>query len=168
MNDTLYFKDNFFSAGTTEIYNSSKDKVGELDLKSALNASIDVLDHNGKVLVRGKFPLFSSKWKLSGTDEQEIGVLKGKFTLFSKKYEYTAHTRGIFQIEAEAFSHQYDIFDEQSNLIAKFEKVSGFFSSPAYQLRNFTEQVPSEELIAVIMGINAIQKRRRNNAPNGS
>jgi uncharacterized protein YxjI len=166
MNDTLYFTDNFFSAGRTEIFNSSKEKVGELDLKSAFSAGIDVLDKNGKVIVSGNFPFFSSKWIITDTNEQEIGVLRGKFTLFTKKYEYTAHSRGIYQIEAEAFSHQYEIFDEQSNLAARFEKISGFFSSPAYQLSNFTEQVTSEELIVVIMGINAIQKRRRNNASN--
>jgi uncharacterized protein YxjI len=164
MNDTLYFTDNFFSAGTTEIYSSSKEKVGELDLKSAFSASIDLLDNNGEVMVSGYFPFFSSKWVISDPTEQEIGVLKGKFTFFSKKYEYTAHSRGIYQIEAEPFSHQYEIFDEQSSLVAKFEKVSGFFSSPAYQLSNFNEQITSEELIIVIMGINAIQKRRRNNA----
>jgi uncharacterized protein YxjI len=168
MNDTLYFSDNFFSAGTTDIYNSAKEKVGELDLKSAFSASIDVLNKDGKVIVSGKFPIFTSKWIITDTNEQEIGVLKGKFTFFTKKYEYTAHSRGVYQIEAEAFSHQYEIFDEQSTLIAKFEKVSGFFSSPAYQLSNFNEEVTSEELIAVIMGINAIQKRRNNSAANGS
>jgi hypothetical protein len=48
--------------------------------------------------------------------------------------------------------------------MARFEKVSGFFASPAYHLSKNNEKVSSEELIAVVMGINAIQKRRRSNA----
>jgi uncharacterized protein YxjI len=154
---TLYFKDNFFSAGKTEIFNSLKEKVGELDLKSALSLSIDVLDNEGNLIVSGKFAFFSNKWRISDKSDQEIGVLKQKLTFLSKKYEYDAYGRGTYFIESEPFSHLYEIFDEQSNPIARFEKVSGFFASPAYQLTNNNEKVSSEELIAVVMGINAIQ-----------
>lgn len=162
MGNSLYFRDNFFSAGITEIFNSSKDKVGELDLKSAFSASIDVLDRNGKIIVSGKFPFISSKWIITDANDYELGVLKAKLSFLSKKYEYTTDSRGIYYIESEPFSYQYEIYDDQSNLSAKFEKVSGFFTSPAFQLINFTEKVCNEELVAVVMGINAIQKRKRN------
>lgn len=164
---TLYFKDNFFSAGRTEIFNSLKEKVGELDLKSAFSSSVDVLDKVGNLVVSGKFTFFSNKWRISDSSDQEIGVLKQKITFLSKKYEYEAYGRGTYFIESEPFSREYDICDDQSNQIGKFEKVSGFFSTPAYQLSNFTESLSNEELIAVVMGVNAIQKRR-NNAAAGS
>jgi len=161
---TLYFKDNFFSAGRTEIFNSSKEKVGELDLKSAFSSGVDVLDQDGNLVVSGKFPFFSNKWRITDKFEQEIGVLKQKLTFLAKKYEYDAYGRGIYLIESEPFSHTYEIFDEHSNQIARFEKVSAFFESRAYQLSSTTDTVSSEELIAVVMGINAIQKRRSNAA----
>jgi hypothetical protein len=164
--NTLYFKDNFFSAGRTEIFNHAKEKIGELDLKSAFSSSLDVLDINGNLIVSGKFTFFSNKWRVFDSNEQEIGLLKEKMALFSKKYEYDAYGRGVFQIRAEAFSRQYDITDEQDNPIGKFEKVSGFFASPAFQLSNFNQKVTNEELIAVVMGINAIQKRSQASAAN--
>jgi hypothetical protein len=164
MTETVYFRDNFFSAGTTEIYNSSKEKVGELDLKSAFSSSIEVLDKNGKVIVIGRFPFMSSKWVVTDTNDYELGVLKGKISFLSKKYEYITDSRGGYYIEAEPFSYHYEIYDEQSTLVASFEKVSGFFSSPAFQLSNYCEHLAAEELVAVVMGINAIQKRRRNAA----
>jgi hypothetical protein len=160
---SLYFKDNFFSSGRTEIFNSLKEVVGVLDLKSAFSSSIDVLNNDGKKNVSGKFAFFSNKWRIFDSAEQEIGILKQKFTFLAKKYEYNAYERGLYLIEAEPFSRQYEIFDEQSNQMAKFEKVSGFFASPAYKLTNFNEQVSSEELIALVMGVNAIQKRRKSN-----
>ncbi|MGG1677938.1 hypothetical protein ACIFOT_19565 [Neobacillus sp. NRS-1170] len=167
MNDkTLYFKDNFFSSGRTEIFNSSKEMVGELDLKSAFSSSIDVLDRNQNIVVSGKFTFFSNKWRIYNSNEEEIGILKEKFTFLSKKYEYDAYGRGVYQIKAEPFSRLYEIMDDRSNPVGRFEKVSGFFASPAYQLSNFNEKVTNEELIAVVMGINAIQKKNASAASN--
>jgi uncharacterized protein YxjI len=158
-NETLYFKDNFFSAGKTEIFNSTKEKVGELDLKSTFTSSVDVVDPSGNVVVSGKLASFSNKWRLFNHHNDEIGTLKQKLTFLSKKYEYDALDRGMYQIDSELFSYHYDIFDDQSNQIGKFEKISGFFSTPAYQLNNFSKKLSNEELIAVVMGVNAIQKR---------
>jgi uncharacterized protein YxjI len=163
-NKSLYFTDNFFSAGKTEIFNSSKEKVGELDLKSAFSSSIDVLDKDGNLVVSGRFTFFSNKWRILDGNQQEIGILKQKLTFLSRKYEYDSYGRGTYIIESEPCSREYEIFDEHSSQIAKFEKVSGFFSSSAYQLSTYHEKVSPEELIAVVMGINAIQKRRRSNA----
>ncbi|AZU63653.1 hypothetical protein [Neobacillus mesonae] len=163
-NQTVFFKDNFFSAGVTEIFNSEKEKVGELDLKSTFSSSVDVLDKDGRPAVSGSFGFFSNKWRVTTASGEDLGILKQIFTFMSKKYEYDAYGRGVYLIHSEAFSREYDIFDEQSNQIAKFEKVSGFFASPAFQLTNYSDKLSTEELIAVVMGVNAIQKRRSNNA----
>lgn len=163
-NETLYFTDNFFSAGRTDIFNEKKEKVGELDLKSAFSTKIDVLDAAGNVTIRGKFSFFGGKWIVQNEGDIDKGELKARFSLFSNKFQYNAYERGIYEITSEAFSKHYQIYDDELNLIANFEKVSGFFSSPAYQLTNHSEQLDSLELVAVVMGINAIHKRRNNNA----
>lgn len=161
--NVLYFKDNFFSTGTTEIYNEAKEIVGMLDLKSTFTSGIDVLDSKGNIIVSGKFPMLGMKWRVYDNKENELGSLKAKFSLFTKKFEYDAYRRGLFSITSEAFSKEYELF-ENDVVLAKFEKINGFFSSPAYQLTNSTERFTNEELIAVVMGVNAIQKRQNNNA----
>lgn len=161
--NVLYFKDNFFSTGTTEIFNEAKEIVGMLDLKSTFTSGIDVLDSKGNIIVSGKFPMLGMKWRVYDNKENELGSLKAKFSLFTKKFEYDAYGRGLFSITSEAFSKEYELF-ENDVVLAKFEKINGFFSSPAYQLTNSTERFTNEELIAVVMGVNAIQKRQNNNA----
>jgi len=160
-NSVLYFKDNFFSTGITEIYNEAKEIVGVLDLKSTFTSGIDVLDSKGNIIVSGKFPMLGMKWRVYDNQDHELGSLKAKFSLFTKKFEYDAYGRGLFSITSEAFSKEYELF-ENDVVLAKFEKISGFFSSPAYQLTNSTERFTNEELIAVVMGVNAIQKRQSN------
>lgn len=159
----LYFKDNFFSAGRTDIYNEEKEIVGELDLRSAFSSGIDVLNSKGELMISGKFPMLGIKWRIYDSQENELGSLGSKFSLFSKKFEYDANGRGVFTITSEAFSHEYEIL-EGDVAVARFEKISGFFASPAYQLKNDTDMLSNEELIAVVMGVNAIHKRQRNNA----
>ena len=127
-NHTLYFKDNFFSSGRTEIFNSSKEKVGELDLKSAFSSSIDVLDRDENTVMTGKFTFFSNKWRIYNDYEKEIGVLSGKLSFLSMKYEYVSDGNGTYQIKGQPFSRQYEIMDEDSNTIGRFEKVNGFRS----------------------------------------
>ncbi|MEH7885685.1 hypothetical protein V7654_15400 [Bacillus sp. JJ1609] len=159
----LYFKDNFFSAGRTDIYNEAKEIVGELDLRSAFSSGIDVLNSNGELMISGKFPMLGIKWRIYDSQGNELGSLGSKFSLFSKKFEYDAYGRGVFTITSEAFSNEYEIL-EGDVAVARFEWFSGFFASPAYQLKNDTDLLSNEELIAVVMGVNAIQKRQRNNA----
>ncbi|MBM6616425.1 hypothetical protein JR050_01850 [Bacillus sp. RD4P76] len=159
MNNSLYFSDNFFSSGKTDIYNEAKEKVGELDLKSAFSSSIEVLNDKGEHIVTGKFTFFGNRWIVSDYHQQELGELKAKFSFFTKKYQYHAMDRGMYMIESEAFSRKYDIYDMNSNLVGSFEKVSGFFSSPAFRLMNHSEHLSSHELIAVVMGVSNIQKR---------
>jgi uncharacterized protein YxjI len=160
----VYFKDNFFSAGRTEIYNEAKEKVGELDLKSMFSAGVEIVDLDGSVKVSGKFPFFGVKWRIYDGQEQEIGALKQKLSFFSKKYEYEANERGTYFIKSEAFSKQYDIYENDTSIVAKFEKISGFFASPAFQLTNHSTLLSTEELIAVVMGVNAIQRRNNSNS----
>ncbi|WML46642.1 hypothetical protein RCG23_13375 [Neobacillus sp. PS3-34] len=165
---TLYVSDNFFSAGRTDIYNDSKEKVGEIDLKSAFSAGLDVLNLNGETIVSGKFPFFSRSWVISNSSGEEIGKLKGKFAFFSKKYEYRTHENRSYQIESEAFSNLYVVFNENESEIGRFEKISGFFASPAFQLTSMDEGINVYELIAVVMGVNAIQKAARAARNNGA
>ncbi|MGE8079966.1 hypothetical protein [Peribacillus loiseleuriae] len=72
----------------------------------------------------------------------------------------------MYEIKSEAFSRQYEIYDSQSKLLAKFEKVSGFFSSAAYRLSSYETSMPAWEWIAVVMGVNAIIKRNNSAAAN--
>lgn len=163
-NETLYFNENFFSAGITDIYNEEKEKVGSLDLKGMFSSGVDVLDLHGNIVASGKFPFLSSKWKITNQDTEEIGSLKGKFSLFSKKYEYEAYGRNTYYIKSEAFSKLYEIFIDETTIVCKFEKISGFFSSPAFRLQIFTDELSPEELITIVMGVNAIQSRNKSSA----
>jgi uncharacterized protein YxjI len=164
LDKVVYFQDNFFSAGRTEIFNGSKEKVGELDLKSMFTSGVEVLDLNDRVIISGKFPFMRMKWGIYDGNGEEIGTLKQKISFFSKKFEYNASGRGSFQIKSEAFSKQYDIFKDDTTIAAKFEKICGFFSSPAFQLTNYSEQLSTEELIAVVMGVNAIHRNNSSNS----
>ncbi|MFD1739240.1 hypothetical protein ACFSCX_22425 [Bacillus salitolerans] len=166
-NEVLYVSDNFFSAGRTDIYNSDKVKIGELDLKSAFTSSLDVYDLDGNALLSGRFPFFSNKWMVTDQAGREIGELKAKFAFFSEKYEYYANAGESYRIESEAFSKLYQILDRNEKEVARFEKVSGFFSSPVFQLTNSTGHINSFELIAVVMGVNEIKKRRQSAANSG-
>jgi hypothetical protein len=159
MNGVLYFMDNFFSSGRTDIYNTEKERVGELDLKSAFSAGVEVLNNDGGVLASGKFPFWGNRWIVFGKDGDEIGELKQKWSFFSKKFQYQSFGSRTFFIESEAFSKEYTILDSQGAVVCHFERVSGFFASPAYRMENMSSDLSNEELIAVIMGINAIQKR---------
>jgi len=162
LNDVaIYFTDNFFSAGLTTIYNEKQEKIGSLDLKSAFTSSVDILNNEGTLVVKGYFPVFSRGWKINDENDNELGILKQQLSLFTKKYQYTAHGRGVYQIKSEAFSREYQIYNEDENLISEFKKISGFFTSPIFELTNQSEKLSNEELVAVVMGVNMITKRNR-------
>ncbi|MGM0846240.1 MAG: hypothetical protein ACQEUT_14785 [Bacillota bacterium] len=164
MSSALYFSDNFFSSGRTEIYNSNKERVGELDLKSAFSASMDILNIDGHVMASGKFPFFGNRWIVSGKDGEELGELKQKWSFFSKRFQYHSSGKGTFSIESDAFSKDYTVLAEDGTVVCTFERVSGFFSSPAFKLENFSSILSNQELVAVVMGVNAIQKRNNSAA----
>ncbi|WP_409290406.1 hypothetical protein [Peribacillus sp. SCS-37] len=163
MENLVYFTDQFFSAGRTMIYNESQEKTGELDLKSIFNSSVCVEDINGKKVVEGGFPFFSGKWAVKRPDGTELGRVSTSFSFFSKRYKYkTAH--GDFSIESPPFSKEYSIMNRNENVIATFRKVSGFFQAAAFELKNASDTLMTEELIAVVMGVNQIEKRRRSSS----
>ncbi|MCD8500770.1 MAG: hypothetical protein LRY71_02690 [Bacillaceae bacterium] len=86
-------------------------------------------------------------------------MLKQRFSFASKKFEYTAHGRATYQIFSGAFSREYDVMTMEDEVVASFKKISGVFSSPAFQLMNYSNMLDNEELIAVVMGVNMIIKR---------
>ena len=61
----LIFRDNFFSAGMTEIQNEAGAPAGRLDLKSAFTSSLEVYDGSDRLVCTGKLPFFSRRWVIS-------------------------------------------------------------------------------------------------------
>jgi uncharacterized protein YxjI len=157
MDTCIYFKDNFFSSGKTDIYNESQEKLGHIDLKSAFGSSLNVENEKGEVVVEASFPIFSSKWSIKQSDGSELGKVKSSFAFFSKRYHYVTENM-TYEIQSPAFSKEYVIYDENMQEVATFKKVNGFFESAAYELKNYSDILLTEELIAVVMGVNAIDK----------
>lgn len=155
----LYFKDNFFNAGYTEIVDVHQEPAGSLDLKSAFGSSLDVHDAAGRLVCSGKFRFFSNKWEISNADDVLLGVLRHRISFFSKKFEYETEDRGIYEIFSPAFSKEYTITDQHGTPVAQFAKISGWFESSAFCLRNESESLDSYELIAVVMGVHETNKR---------
>ncbi|SER18854.1 hypothetical protein SAMN04487944_101563 [Gracilibacillus ureilyticus] len=157
MEQTIYIADNFFSAGKTMIKNRNNEEIGLLDLKSAFGSSISVYDLEGNVLISAKFRPFSTKWVVSDP-VCERGILKQKLFSFSRTYYYTTANQEVWEINKPAFSRDFTMKDHNNNTVAEFKKISGFFSSPAYEINNLMNKLETEELIAVVMGVNAIEK----------
>lgn len=160
MKKTVYFSDNFFSSGETEIYNEDQKIIGKLDLRSAFSAAVDIKTPDGKIILSGSFGFFSNKWYIKDHEENELGELRERFAFFKSIYEYKAHGRGTFRLESPAFSREYTLFDENDELAAEFKRTDSFFESAAFELSDYTTDLETEELVAVVMGMNAIQKRR--------
>ncbi|MFS0636932.1 hypothetical protein AB1K84_13610 [Mesobacillus foraminis] len=163
MENTVYFADNLFSAGRTEIYNQSQEKVGELNLKSAFTSSMSVENSMGETVVEGAFPFLSGKWVITKPEGTELGKVSASFSLFTKRYYYTA-IDGRYEIESPAFSKEYTILNQGKEEVATFKKVNGLFQAAAYELKKVPDSLLTEELIAVVMGVNEIEKRRRNSS----
>lgn len=164
----LYFRDNFFNAGVTEILDEQEVNVGHLDLKSSFGSAIDVYGQNSQLLCKGSFPIFSGKWEVTDADGGQLGVLRSRFAFFTKKFTYETEGRGSYEIISPAFSKEYEISDESGALVARFEQVNGWFSSGAFLLNNQSEHLDTYELVAVIMGMHAIQKRQSAAANNAT
>jgi len=164
MNKYVYFTDQFFSSGRTDIFNESQQKIGSINLRSSFTSSVSVENELGESIVEGSFLPLSNRWVVKHSYGDELGKVKMAFTLFSKSYHYTNHSSNRFKIEAPAFSKEYMIMDENKKVVAMFQKVSGVFQAAAYELRNDSEILSTEELIAVVMGVNAIERRRRSSS----
>lgn len=164
----LYFKDNFFSSGTTDIMNEAGEIVGSVDLKSAFGSSLDIYDVTGRKVCGGKFRFFSNKWEVMDENEYELGVLRMRMSFFTKKYEYNAGERGIYEITSPSFSKEYDVQDESGQTVAQFQQTSSWLQSGAFYLDNNSQLLTDWEWIAVIMGVHAIRKRANNSASSAS
>lgn len=166
MESYVYFSDQFFSAGRTDIFNQSEERIGSLDLKSSFTSSLNIENEEGTVVIEGAFPFLSNRWAIKYPGGDELGNVKASFSFFSKKFRYETG-RETYEIESPAFSNEYVIYDENEKKVAVFQKVNGFLEAAAYELSNQSESLSTEELIAVVMGVNAIQKRNRSTAANG-
>jgi len=155
----LMFRDRFFSSGETEIFSESQKLLGTLDLRSAFTSTVDVYDQTGAIRCSGRFPMLSNKWEVTGSHGESLGLLRERMTLFSKKFTYETDRRGEYDITSEAFSKEYEIYDMQERLVAKFEQTSSWFESGAYCLDNQSSRLDDYELVAVIMGMHEIQQR---------
>ncbi|NGZ75147.1 LURP-one-related/scramblase family protein [Saccharibacillus alkalitolerans] len=158
----LYFSDNFFGMGETEIMNEAGEAAGTLDLRSAFGSSLDVYARSGELLYTGKFRMMMNRWRVLDANDTEVGMLRPRFTLFSKKFEYDAGERGVYEIESPNFSKEYSI-TENGTEVATFAKTNGWLRSDAYVLNN-RSRLDDYELVAVVMGVNAIRKRQQSAA----
>lgn len=165
METVLYFSDNFFSAGLTDIYNEKQEIVGQLNLKSIFSSSLEVLNESHEPVATGRFAFFTNRWIVEDGHGRELGILRPRFSFFSKRYEYRSHEHGTFRIHSEAFSRHYEIFNEKKEKVAEFDKISGIFSAPAFRLQNWAP-IRNEEWIAVVMGVSMIQRRISSQAAN--
>ncbi|MGF7048212.1 hypothetical protein J2T13_002719 [Paenibacillus sp. DS2015] len=163
----LYFKDNFFNAGISDIMNEAGETVGSIDLKSSIGSSLDVYESTGVRICGGKFRFFSNKWEVSDSSDELMGVLRARMSFFSKKYEYDAGRRGIYEIISPAFSKEYSIQSTHGETVVTFARVNGWLQSGAYGLHNNSAELNHYELVAVVMGVHEIQKRSRANSSAG-
>jgi hypothetical protein len=159
----LFFRDNFFSSGETEVVNEQGEHAGVIDLRSAFSSSLDVYGPDRQAIYCGKFKFLSGKWYVLRGDGTECGTLRARFALFQKRFEYT-NSSGVYEITSPAFAREYEIIDSTGSTVASFQRTNGMFQSGAFVLDNFAERFDSYELIAVIMGIYQIQKAASNAA----
>lgn len=156
----LYFRDRLFSTGITEIMDEVGASMGQLDLESMMTSSVSIYGPDSLLRCTGSFRFFSSKWEVRDAAGSELGVLRYRLSFFSKRYEYDAGYRGVYEIESEPFSKHYVVRDESGSEIAAFEKISGWLEAGAFRLRNHSGRLDSYELVAVIMGVNGIQRQQ--------
>ena len=162
----LYFSDKFFSAGITEIMNEAGEAVGRIDLRSALGSSLEVYGPQCELRYTGKFRMMLNRWRVLDARENELGVLRPRFTLLSKKFEYDAGERGVYEIESPNFSKEYSMTENEAE-VANFAKTNGWMRTDAYRLVN-RSRLDDYEMIAVVMGVNAIRKRQQSSSSSGS
>ena len=75
----LYFRDNFFNAGYTEIMDGNQEQAGHLDLKSLFGSSLDVFGPEG-LICSGRFGMLSNRWDVTSVDGRHLGVLRARMS----------------------------------------------------------------------------------------
>lgn len=153
----LYFKDNFFSNGVTEIMDESGTEVGSLDLKSAFSPSVDVYGRSGELFYKGRLETIAPyrRWKILDANKEEIGELRSKFSWKGRIFEYDAGRRGVYGIRAP-FSLEGFAITENDQKIASYAKINGWLSPNAYVLRSPSLRIEPYEWVAVVMGVSAL------------
>ncbi|AOZ93816.1 hypothetical protein [Paenibacillus crassostreae] len=159
----LYFKDNFFSSGESDIMNTAGEVIGRIDLKSAFSSSLDVYVSSGQLACTGKFRMLLNKWVIADRRDIQLGVLSRRMSFLKKKYEYETDNRGIFEITSPAFSKEYIIQKSNGENVASFSRINNWLQSGAFRLCNDAKELDSYELVAVVMGVHEIQKRDKHN-----
>jgi len=157
----LYFRDNLFNSGTTDILDERNEPVGEVDLRSAFGSSLAVSSRDGSSAYEGKFPFFSGKWIVTGRNGEECGVLRYRLSFLSKRFEYARYGAGTYELTSPAFSREYEIADERGRIVVTFDRVSGWFEASAYRLTVHDGGIDAYEWVAVVLGMHEIQKRHR-------
>ncbi|MCC2249369.1 hypothetical protein JUJ52_05245 [Virgibacillus sp. AGTR] len=71
-------------------------------------------------------------------------------------------------ITSPTFSKAFTVVDTKGNEIAMFKRMNHFFSSPAYELVKHTNHISMAELVIVVMGVNAIEKRKQSSSTNSA
>lgn len=165
---SLYFKDNFFNSGITDMMDKDGSVIGSLDLKSAFGSSLDVYNASGEQVCSGSFRFFSNKWNIADGNGEELGVLRMRMSFFTKKFEYDAIARGVYEITSPAFSNEYEIADDAGRQVARFSRISGWLQAGAYELQNDSDTLGDYELATMVMGIHQIRKRNNHAAASSS
>ncbi|RUT43756.1 hypothetical protein EJP82_19655 [Paenibacillus anaericanus] len=162
----LYFKDNFLNAGIGDIMNETGGKIGSLDLKGAFGSSLDVYDVGGAKLFSGKFNW--GKWEVTAADGRSVGMLRARLSFFSKRFTYDAVGSGMFEITSPALSKDYNIERSSGGTVATFARTNNWMMPGAYCLNTLTNDLDIYELVAVVMGVNAIRKRQQSSSNSGA
>lgn len=158
----LYFKDNFFNAGLTEIMDAEGNRMGEIDLHGMFGSKLTVYGRDGRLECEGRFRFF--RWHVEDGAGRPLGELRNRMSLMTKRYEYDAGKNGVYEIISPAFSREYTITDKSGAVAAKFNKVSGWLQSGAFHLINRSGHLGDYELVAVVMGVHELRKRDNNSA----
>jgi hypothetical protein len=100
------------------------------------------------------------KWLVFGPTDEQLGILKGNTFSFRKTFMYTTegHTYKIF---SPSFSRDFTITNEKEMGVATFKLTNHVLSvKNAFEICNMTDELKTEEIIMIVMGINAIWERR--------
>lgn len=154
-NADLYFKDTFFSAGESAILDEAGESVGMMDLHGLARAKIDIYGPEGELRYLAKLMPFLLWWKVMNPAKEELGMLTLQAALLKRKFKYDAGERGMYTIEAPAFTKEFVVTYEGAE-VASLIKTNNFWSySDAYWLHN-ESKLDAYEWVAVAMGVNTL------------
>ncbi|WP_020618928.1 hypothetical protein [Paenibacillus daejeonensis] len=165
----LYFNDRLFSRGRSEIKDANGVKAGTIDLERArilkMTSDLSVYGPDAQLRCSANYRFRSNRWEISDATGTLLGWMKIRASFFSKKFQYDADSRGVYTIEAPAFSRSYTIVDQNGSRVASFEQTNNWLRPGAFRLLNESPLLDDYELVAVIMGIHNIRKRENRFEP---